>query len=144
MLIKNGGLHEVSPSISPQNNEVIGFSVSPSGEQLAVIERADDRQILRIARWRNEQLDAGSESQSFTVTGASGLCWLSENELVFDQIDTTKPDVSFRDLYTLKLEREAVQQLTQGARAFEPTCRPEQSLVYFNRAYHQVGQTETA
>lgn len=119
--------------------EVDTFALSPNGDRLALIVRSDQSQIFRIAR-RNDNGWELADSPRVEVFSVTRVSWRNSSEVVFDQIDRTDPYVLYRDLFNYNLEQKSLKQLTERARAVEPTASPDgRSIVFVRNADEGTG-----
>ena len=123
-------------AVIDENGEQSVFAISPSGRRLVYWLTAPGLPATAYLRTRtgaDEDFSSLKSEVLFRARGTVQARWLDEDHLLFDQIDVTRPYVSYRDLYLYDVNTRERRALTTGFRAQEASPSPSGRRVVFIR-----------
>lgn len=123
-----------STLVAQEKGEVRVFALSPKATQLVYwVSRPGHGSQVKIKQ-RLLSKTPWSELPSkilFKTVGTLRVRWLSEERFVFDQLDTSRPHVTYRDLFLYDLPTGSTTRVTDGQRASEPAPSPSGEDIAF-------------
>lgn len=126
--------HASTPVLSEPGEQFV-FALSPSGEKLIywiTRPKAHGSQAWLKTRTEAGQAFPSIEGQRlFKTNGTTRVTWLNERKIVYDQVDKSRPNVDYRDLYLYDFDSGETTRLTRYLRAQEPASSPKGDRVVF-------------